>query len=101
MTKFSTDAAGFAALTLCELILQQCVKNNLFTPAEGKQILKAAAERHESCAEGDKDKIALNMETAHLLRRLSSGLEPLLNADKRPVSEAAQFSQDTWVKFPD
>jgi hypothetical protein len=101
MTKFSTEAAGFAALTLCELILQQCVKNNLFTPTEGKQILKAAAERHESCAEGDENKISLNMETAHLLRRLSSGLGPLINPDKRPASEAAKISQETWVKFPD
>lgn len=101
MIKFSTDAAGFAALTLCELILQQCVRNNLFTPAEGKQILKAAAERHESCAEGDDDKNSLNMETAHLLWRLSSGLGPVLNPDKHPASEAAKPSQETWIKFPD
>ncbi|USG62855.1 hypothetical protein NBZ79_07680 [Sneathiella marina] len=101
MTKFSTDAAGFAALTLCELILQQCVKNNLFTPTEGKQILKAAAERHESCAEGEDEKIALNMETAHLLRRLSSGLGPLFDPEGRPATKAKRPLQETWVKFPD
>ncbi|MEH6527979.1 MAG: hypothetical protein V7723_18070 [Sneathiella sp.] len=95
MTKFSTDAAGFAALTLCELILQQCVKNNLFTPAEGKQILKAAAKRHESCAEGDEDKISLNMETAHLLRRLSSGLGPLLDPDNHTTPETNKTPQKT------
>lgn len=95
MTKFSTDAAGFAALTLSELILQQCVKNSLFTPAEGKQILKAAAERHLSCAEGDDAKVALNMETAHLLRRLSSGLGPILDSDLSPISENKKSSKDS------
>ncbi|MEH6545865.1 MAG: hypothetical protein V7701_05525 [Sneathiella sp.] len=101
MTKFSTDAAGFAALTLCELIFQQCVKNNLITPAEGKQILKAAAERHESCAEGDEEKISLNMETAHLLRRLSSGLGPLLDPDNHKTPVTKKSSRETWFKFPD
>jgi hypothetical protein len=101
MTIFSTDAAGFAALTLCELILQQCVKKDIFTPVEAQELIQAAAVRHESCAEGADDKISLNMETAHLLRQLSMGLEPLFKAGKSREKPMHKPSAVTWVRFPD
>jgi hypothetical protein len=69
--------------------------------AEGKQILKAATDRHEACARGEEGKIALNMETAQLLRRLSVGLEPLFRANKNAAPETNKSPQDTWVMFPD
>jgi hypothetical protein len=101
MTKFSTDAAGFAALTLCELILQQCVKKNVFTSDEARRLIQAAAKRHESCADGTEDKVSLNMETAQLLRQLSVGLEPLFKAEKNLREPTQETTAATWVRFPD
>lgn len=123
MKNFSTDAAGFAALTLSELILQQCLLSGLITPAEARGLLAIAARRHEDAATGSDDKITLNMEAAHLIRTLSLGLEPLL-ADRaatgdtaatvssgplhwpgRTVAAAGKAAppprRDTWVRFPD
>ena len=105
MTKFSIDAAGFAALTISELMLQQCVLSGLFTSAEAQRLLKMAARRHEDAAQGTDEKIALNMEAAHLIRTLSNGLEPLFRehrhgaqpAPAKPKSEG----RPTWVRFPD
>ncbi|WP_373085415.1 hypothetical protein [Sneathiella sp.] len=105
MKKFSTDAAGFAALTLCELIVQQCVISGLFTPENATHLLKMAARRHQEAAEGTDDKIALNMEAAHLLCTLGSGLEPLFREHRErdirsPASKPAKPSRPSWVAFP-
>ncbi|MCR9214573.1 MAG: hypothetical protein NXI13_12715 [Proteobacteria bacterium] len=78
MKEFSADAAGFAALTLSELILQQCVIKGLFTRAEARELLETACQRHEENAEGADEKIALNTEAAFLLRSMGRGLKPLL-----------------------
>ncbi|MDF2367255.1 hypothetical protein [Sneathiella sp.] len=105
MTKFSTDAAGFAALTISELILQQCVLNGLFTGEEARRLLISAAKRHEAAASGTDEKIALNMEAAHLIRALSSGLEPLFreqrNATPPKTPQQKTGSRPNWVRFPD
>ncbi|MBO0333549.1 hypothetical protein J0X12_07995 [Sneathiella sp. CAU 1612] len=106
MTKFSTDAAGFAALTISELMLQQCVLSGLFTAEEARRLLSSAARRHEAAAEGPEEKIALNMEAAHLIRALGSGLEPLFR-ERRDSSKTvaprkpAPKSRPNWVRFPD
>ncbi|TNE33955.1 MAG: hypothetical protein EP348_11925 [Alphaproteobacteria bacterium] len=111
MRNFSTDAAGFAALTLSELILQQCVLKGLFSNEEAKELLALAARRHEDAAEGNDEKIALNMEAAHLLRLLASGLEPLFQEERarKPETPASPCSakpaepraRPNWVAFPD
>ena len=106
MTKFSTDAAGFAALTISELMLQQCVLNGLFTGEEARRLLISAARRHEEAASGAEEIIALNMEAAHLIRALGSGLEPLFR-DQRdipkstPPNKPTPKSRPNWVRFPD
>ncbi|MAL78180.1 MAG: hypothetical protein CMN55_03560 [Sneathiella sp.] len=123
MKNFSTDAAGFAALTLSELILQQCLLGGLIAPEEARRLLGIAVHRHEEAANGSEEKIALNMEAAHILRLLSHGLEPLL-ADKAAnddntaapaASEPLRWPGRTgetpqreppsrranWVRFPD
>lgn len=106
MTKFSTDAAGFAALTISELMLQQCVLSGLFTAEEAQRLLVSAARRHEEAADGPEEKIALNMEAAHLIRALSSGLEPLFREQRdspkaAPSSKPGPESRPNWVRFPD
>lgn len=105
MTKFSTDAAGFAALTISELMLQQCVLSGLFTPEEARRLLISAAKRHEEAAEGADEKIALNMEAAHLIRALGSGLEPLFREQRGQKAEQAKKpkteSRPNWVRFPE
>lgn len=87
MQNFSTDAAGFAGLTLAELILQHLVLRGLMTPGEARRLLDIAARRHEAAAVGSEEKIALNMEAAHLLRALSLGLEPLFTAKTTPPED--------------
>ncbi|PHQ68715.1 MAG: hypothetical protein COB93_09950 [Sneathiella sp.] len=105
MRKFSTDAAGFAALTVSELILQQCVVKGLFTAPEARNLLNTAVRRHQNSAIGSDEKIALNDEAADLLATLSQGLEPLFR--KFPVecpdaaTEPLRKSKETWVRFPD
>ncbi len=106
MTKFSTDAAGFAALTISELMLQQCVLSGLFTAEEARRLLVSAARRHEDAAHGPEEKIALNMEAAHLIRALGGGLEPLFreqrdSAKATPSSNSSPKSRPNWVRFPD
>ncbi|MCC3305571.1 hypothetical protein [Sneathiella sp. HT1-7] len=105
MTKFSTDAAGFAALTISELMLQQCVLNGLFTGEEARRLLISAAMRHEEAADGTEEKIALNMEAAHLIRALVSGLEPLFrearNTAPPKTPQPKTGSRPNWVRFPD
>ena len=107
MTKFSIDAAGFAALTISELMLQQCVLNGLFTPEEARGLLISAARRHEAAAEGPDEKIALNMEAAHLIRALTTGLEPLFREQRTNPPARGQKTRknkevkETWVRFPD
>ncbi|WP_339630426.1 hypothetical protein [uncultured Sneathiella sp.] len=106
MTEFSTDAAGFAALTISELILQQCVINGLFTAEEARRLLETAAARHEGAAHGPEEKIALNRQSAELIRALSSGLEPLLSrpqakAEKPAPEKKPATPRPTWVRFPD
>jgi hypothetical protein len=105
MTKFSIEAAGFAALTISELMLQKCVLKGVFTPEEARRLLISAARRHEDAAEGADEKIALNMEAAHLIRALANGLEPLFREKReqaKPDKLAASSKKtETWVRFPD
>lgn len=106
MRKFSTDAAGFAALTISELMLQQCVINGLFTAEEAERLLKTAAQRHEEAAEGPEQKIVLNMEAAHLIRALSDGLAPLFCEQRNAARTQSRRKpagkvKATWVRFPD
>lgn len=107
MAKFSTDAAGFAALTISELMLQQCVISGLFTVEEARRLLVSAARRHEEAASGPDEKIALNMEAAHLIRAMLSGLEPLFREPQgnTPARDnktpGGTGKTETWVRFPD
>ena len=106
MRKFSTDAAGFAALTISELMLQQCVLSGLFTVEEAERLLKTAAQRHEEAAEGSETKIALNMEAAHLIRTLAAGLAPLFREQREaartaPSQNPSGNPKATWIRFPD
>ncbi|MEX1036443.1 MAG: hypothetical protein WDZ54_10835 [Sneathiella sp.] len=106
MTDFSTDAAGFAAFTISELIVQQCVLSGLFTAEEARRLLETAAARHESAAHGPEEKVALNREAAELIRALADGLEPLLRAPHdiptaSPPRKPDVKSRPNWVRFPD
>lgn len=79
MQEFSVQSAGFAALTLSDLMLQQLVISGHFTSAQARLLLASAIERHTDCAERDPDNAALNITTAQLIQRLTVGLEPLLD----------------------
>ena len=86
MKDFSIDTAGFAALTITELILQQCVMKNVLTEEEVTQLLGSAILRHETAAKGDDEKALINSEAARLITAMLTGLEPLLNKNKVPVA---------------
>jgi len=101
MQRFSVERTGFAALTIIELLLQEMVIKGILSEREVKRILKAAARRHEDAAEGDADKIEMNMEAALLIRTLTSGLAPLFdreektnypNKKKKPVKKRKRVS---------
>lgn len=81
MQSFSVETAGFVALTLTELMLQEFVKKGLLSGQEVKHLLVSAALRHEDAAEGDQEKIDLNMEAAHMIRTLMNGLAPLFSEE--------------------
>lgn len=87
MREFSTDSAGFAALTLVEILIQELVRQELLDDRDVKRILKAAAKRHEKAAAGSSEKIDLNMESATLIRLMKSGLTPMMKAAKEKRKE--------------
>lgn len=87
MQNFSVETAGFVALTLTELMLQECVKKGILSKQEVKHLLNAAAQRHEDAAGGDQEKIDLNTEAAHMIRALMQGLAPLFNEEEAELSK--------------
>jgi hypothetical protein len=89
MRDFSVETAGFAALTLVELLIQQCVIKGILNEEDVKGLLAAAARRHEAAASGSVDRIELNMETARLIHMLAEGLEPLFEQQIRTGQKAA------------
>lgn len=82
MQTYSTQTAGFVALTVTELLLQECVLKGVLSEKDVKRLLRAAARRHENAAEGEETKIDLNMQAAHMIRTLMQGLEPLFEKEK-------------------
>ncbi|MEH6403495.1 MAG: hypothetical protein V7750_09010 [Sneathiella sp.] len=84
MKDFSIDTAGFAALTITELLLQHCVMKEVLTEAEVTHLLGSAIHRHESAANGDDEKASINTEAARLITAMLEGLAPLLNKNKIP-----------------
>lgn len=88
MQEFSVQSAGFAALTLSDLMLQQLVISGHFTPAQARQLLATAIERHTGCAERDPANAALNITTAQLIQKLAVGLEPLFDQYDAPEGKA-------------
>lgn len=82
MKDFSMDTAGFTALTITELLVQQCVMKGLLTGDEVTGLLKAAAYRHEMAAERDEEKTLINTEAARLIHAMLEGLSPLLNPER-------------------
>ncbi len=83
MAKFTFETTGFAALTITELMLQECILKGVFEEEEAKRLLQAAARRHEEAATGSLEKIQMNMEVATLIRSLSAGLEPLFERKRK------------------
>ncbi len=77
MQKFTSDIAGFASLTIVEMLIQECVVKGVLDEAAVNRLLTAAARRHENAAGGEIEKIELNMEAARLIRTLMAGLKPL------------------------
>ncbi len=82
MQSFSVETAGFVALTLTELLLQECVRKGVLSEQEVKHLLISAAKRHENAADGDQEKVDLNMEAAHMIRTMMQGLAPLFNEEE-------------------
>ena len=82
MRSFSVERTGFAALTIMELLVQELVIKGILSEAEVKHVLRAAARRHDDAANGDAEKIEINVEAAQLIRALSRGLEPLFDREK-------------------
>jgi len=83
MAKFPVETTGFAALTITELMLQECVMKGVFEEEDARRLLKAAARRHEEAATGSLEKIQMNMEVATLVRSLAAGLEPLFERKRK------------------
>jgi hypothetical protein len=83
MQKFSIDTTGFAALTITEFLIQECVLKGVLSEKDVTRLLQGAAQRHELAAGGSMDKVQLNMETAKLIRTLLVGLEPLFKQQKK------------------
>ncbi len=79
MQNFSSDTTGFAALTIVELLIQECVMQDLLDEEAVNRLLGEAARRHENAALGELDKIDMNMEAARLIRTMMVGLRPLFN----------------------
>ncbi|MBL4906702.1 MAG: hypothetical protein JKX94_04560 [Sneathiella sp.] len=87
MQSFSVETAGFVALTITELLLQECVRKGVITEQEVKHLLRSAARRHDDAAEGDQEKIDLNMEAAHMIRTLLQGLAPMFKEETDETAE--------------
>ncbi|MBL4741195.1 MAG: hypothetical protein JKY12_09375 [Sneathiella sp.] len=85
MKDFSIDTAGFAALTITELLLQHCVMKGVMTGAEVTQLLGSAIRRHETASKGIDEKTLINTEAARLITAMVGGLSPLLNKDQTPA----------------
>ncbi len=88
MQKFSVDTTGFAALTITELLIQECVLKGVLSEKDVKRLLDASARRHERAASGDLERIQMNMETACLIRSLTAGLEPLFKKQRKKKKKA-------------
>ncbi|MBE7638258.1 hypothetical protein GUA87_15480 [Sneathiella sp. P13V-1] len=97
MQKFSVDTTGFAALTITELLLQECVMKGVLSEKDVKRLLKAAARRHEDAATGNLDRIQMNMETARLIRSLSVGLEPLFKKQRKKKKKAKKKAAQAQI----
>lgn len=95
MQTYSTQTAGFVALTVTELLLQECVLKGVLSEKDVKRLLRAAARRHENAAEGEAAKIDLNMQAAHMIRALMSGLEPLFEKKKKQKKRKKKKLQKT------
>ena len=95
MQSFSVETAGFVALTITELLLQECVRKGVISEQEVKHLLRSAARRHDNAAEGDQEKIDLNMEAAHMIRTLLQGLAPMFKDEK---DEAAELKTENPVE---
>ncbi|MEP3244689.1 MAG: hypothetical protein ABJN40_11065 [Sneathiella sp.] len=91
MQGFSSDIAGFASLTIVEMLIQECVLKGVLDEAAVNRLLTAAARRHENAAGGEVEKIELNMEAARLIRTLMIGLKPLFEQAEEN-QEAAESS---------
>ncbi|SLN35322.1 hypothetical protein [Oceanibacterium hippocampi] len=92
MRKVGPDAAGFAAFTICELLIQRLILDGRLSGAEARDLLEVAALRHEDSAVGDE--AALNGDAAYLIRRLVRGLKPLLDRDGAGPAEAPAPAPD-------
>ena len=101
MRKVSATAAGFAAFTVVEYLLQELVIKGVVTTEEAREILDSAASRHDDAAYGDEEKVALNNDSAYVIRSLSKGLKPLFKAveeaDRRNRREAEPPADDGLV----
>ena len=93
MQTYSTQTAGFVALTVTELLLQECVIKGVLSEKDVKRLLRAAARRHENAAEGEESKIDLNMQAAHMIRTLMQGLEPLFEKTKTKKKKTKKTSK--------
>jgi|GEM_PF-3269202 len=85
MKDFSIDTAGFAALTITELLLQHCVMKGVMTAEEVSQLLGSAITRHETAAKGSDEKALINTEAARLITAMLKGLSPLLGKEHAPI----------------
>jgi len=88
MQNFSSDTTGFAALTIVELLIQECVMQGLLDEAAVNRLLGAAARRHENAALGEFETVDMNMEAARLIRTMMVGLQPLF-VEKQDMGEDA------------
>ncbi|WP_415235015.1 hypothetical protein [Sneathiella sp.] len=92
MTHFSQETAGFAALTIVEFLIQECVRKGYLSEKDVTRLLSSAACRHEGLAEGDLEKVEMNMDAARLIRTLMVGLKPLYAASETSKNDDARSS---------
>ena len=78
MREFSTDSAGFAALTLVEILIQELVQKGVLEGKDAKRVLKASRKRHKKAAQRNADNAVLNHEAADLIQIMKFELSSLL-----------------------
>ena len=103
MQQFSVQSAGFAALTLSDLMLQQLMISGLVTADQARQLLASAIARHSQCAENDAQNASLNIQTAQLIQKLAAGLEPLLkqyDADPQTAEKPTRIISGKLTLLP-